>query len=316
MNKLHSGNLYQRFGVQLLDDYSRAEDVPTIQKLEELITLAEDIGCVEALREKGHNTEYLLSKKRAAYIDLLGIKPTDHVLEIGSSMGQHTRLAARKCKRVSALEIVPLQALFSKIWCDEEGLDNVDVTSGDMSGRLPYEDSTFDVVICNYVLEWCAGRHQGSTKEFHREFLREIFRSLKSGGKLYLSTKNRFSIRYLLGSEDEHLGIRFGSALPRALQNMARRRADLGHPTGYLHSWNALEQLLRDVGFSQLERLLGFPDARYPDYLGPFSGFSRELLSEDIIQKVGKKNKLSMYLPSPIFQQTTNSLIFFAQKGL
>lgn len=300
--------------VRVLSDHSEHEDASKVSELEKLIDDAKQMGCVEALQKHGHNTSYLLDEGRASYIELLNLKEGDAVLEIGSSMGQHTRLMAKRCGQISALEVVPLQGAFSKIWCDEEGLENVDVTAGGVSGKLPYADGSFDVIVCNYVLEWCAGRQQGSEENFHREFIKEMLRCLRANGKLYLSTKNRYSIRYLLGSVDEHLGIRFGSALPRLIQRFVRWRANLGHPTGYLHSWSALQRLLKDVGFQKAEKILTFPDARYPKYIRNFSDFNKKEVPINIREEIGIKNRMALSLPSSLFAKTTNSLVFLAYK--
>ena len=302
-------------GIRLLSDHSNTEDEATVLRLEKLLHDAKKVGCIEALKKNGHDVRYLTDAKRSSYLDIIKIRNSEDVLEIGSSMGQHTRLIAKQCRNLSAIEIVPKQAAFSRLWCDQDGLQNVEVSAGGMSGALPYEDSSFDVIICNYVLEWCAGRHTGPAEEFHRSFLANIFRTLRPGGRLFLSTKNRYAIRYLLGTEDEHLGIRFGSALPRIIQNFFRRRAELGHPTGYLHSWSALEGILKDVGFSSMDRILAFPDARYPDYLGTFSGFSHEALSKDALARSGRKSRISLRLPRRAFQNTTNSIVLVARKG-
>jgi len=285
-----------------------------ITHLEELISDAKQIGCIDALSKHDHNISYLMDEKRASYIDLIGLKPSDDVLEIGSSMGQHARLMAAQCKTLSGLEVVPLQAAFSKLWCGEDGLQNVNVTAGGMSGKMPYDDASFDVVTCNYVLEWCAGRHDGDPRAFHQAFLAEIYRVLKPNGRLYLSTKNRYSIRYVLGDVDEHLGMRFGSALPRICQNLFRKPANLDHPTGYLHSWEGLEEILNTAGFHSNERILAFPDARYPEYIGRFLDFTESDIPQAALSAVRKKTKLSLKLPAPAFRKTTNSLVFLATK--
>lgn len=300
--------------VRKLEDLSSLEDQATVSKLNDLVNAAKESSCLKALEEFGEDVSYLTDPSRMAYMGVIDIQKDHDVLEIGSSMGQHTRVIAKKCNHVSSLEVVLQQAQFQEVWLREEGIDNVDISAGGASGKLPYDDASFDLVICNYVLEWCAGRSEESAAEFHKSYLKEIARVLKPGGTLFVSTKNRYAIRYVLGSVDEHLGIPFGNALPRLLQKPFRKRTDLGHPVGFLHSWGKLDSILRNAGFSSTERVLQFPDARYPLYTGDFSSFDRGSLPADKVDKLGWKNKLSLSLPKALFASTTNSLVFKATK--
>jgi SAM-dependent methyltransferase len=301
-------------GINVTPEHSIVEDDETRDGLIALISDAKEIGCKPALEKHSHNLGYLTDPRRSKYIDLADIQADHHVLEIGSSMGQHTRLMAQKCKAISGLEIVPLQAAFSKLWCEEDGLNNVDITSGGANGVLPFEDASFDRVVCNYVLEWCAGRNDMDPGDFHRAYIAEMFRVLKPGGKLLLTTKNRYSIRYVTGGKDEHLGMRFGNALPRWLQERMLNSDNLDFTRGYLHSWAQLEDILRGVGFAEATRFLTFPDNRYAYYAGSFEGFSADDLPQEAMAGLTKKERLSLKLPAALFQQTTNSLVFLADK--
>lgn len=301
-------------GINVTPEHSVIEDDETQARLIALIEDARTMGCMPALEKHNHNLSYLTDPCRSRYIDLAEIGADHHVLEIGSSMGQHTRLMAARCKAISGLEIVPLQAAFSKLWCEEDGHTNVDITSGGADGLLPYADASFDRVVCNYVLEWCAGRSDKDPQDFHRDYIAEMFRVLKPGGKLLLTTKNRYSIRYVTGGKDEHLGMRFGNALPRWLQERVLDRDNFDFTRGFLHSWAGLETILNGVGFDKTTRILSFPDNRYAHYAGPFETFSAADLPDGVLEALPKKERLSLKLPHSIFMQTTNSLVFLADK--
>ena len=301
-----------REGVVVLPDSFEIEDRTAREDAERLIEDAGRMGCMAALRSHKHNVDYLVNPTRTKYVDLLGLRPTDEVLEIGSSMGQHTRLIAARAGRVSALEVVRFQSEFSKLWCDEEGLRNVRFTAGGGSGHLPYDDGIFDVVISNYVLEWCAGRSGRDANDVHRDQLAEIRRVLKPGGRLFLTTKNRFALKYVTGIEDEHLGIRFGSALPRWLQKRLARPAGPVHSPGHLHSWAGLRSLLVEAGFRKMDPLFAFPDARYPLYLGRDEDFSLAALSAEDRAKLNRRDRLLAGLPRAVRLMFSNSLVFMA----
>jgi len=137
------------------------------------------------------------------------------VLEIGCSLGQCTSILAKRAAEVWAIDVVRGQAEFTLVRCRQEGSSNVHVAAGGEDGRLPYRDGCFDVVILNLVLEWCGSRSSEDHVVVQRRMLAEIARVLRPGGCAWISTKNRFAMRLLLGGRDEHMsGMRFGSALP------------------------------------------------------------------------------------------------------
>lgn len=79
--------------------------------------------------------------------------------------------------------------------------------------NLPFEDGTFDLVVCNDVIE-----HLDKQKEL----ISEIYRVLKEGGYLYLTTPNK---RYLVES---HTGIFGITLMPKPLADVFIRMSGLG----------------------------------------------------------------------------------------
>lgn len=302
-------------GIRVCDDHSRIESGDVEARLERMIIDADEIGCEAALAKHDHDVRYLTDTSRAQYLDLLDIRDQDTVLEIGASMGQHTRLIAPRCKNVQALEVVPQQASFAKMWCTQSGCDNVDVTSGGASGRLPYESASVDIAVMNYVLEWSAGRSDTDPRSFHLFLLSEVNRVLRPGGRFFVSTKNRYSLMYLLGGFDEHLDFRFGSALPRSLQRALTRRRSGKRTPGFLHSRREFEALLRKAGFSGRAPFLFFPDARYPKAVVPFDrkqvrGLDRTL--QDVA--LARRDRFYFALPWFLQRLTAMSHAFIAVK--
>lgn len=301
--------------IRICDDHSGFEIDVHLQRLKTLIADARKIGCEAALKKHHHDIDYLIDGKRAAYIDLLGIKSDEDVLEIGASMGQHTRLIGKLCRRLDALEVVAKQAEFAKLWCEQSGLENVRFTAGGASGKLPYGDQSFDVVVMNYVLEWSAGRDALRADEFHLRLLSEIHRVLNPGGRFFVSTKNRYGLRLVTGSLDEHLGIRFGNALPRWLSRALSKNVDRDIPRGYLHSRGALEKLLRAAGFNHVDAYLSFPDARRPDVILPFENERLKELTSLDASRYSRKDRLYLSLPPFLKQHLATSHTFIATRA-
>src|SRR5205823_4221943 len=115
------------------------------------------------------------------------------------------------------------------------------------------------------VLEWCGSREPGDAEALQRRLLGEIRRVLRAGGVVFLSTKNRYALRYLLGGTDEHMhNIRFGSALPRALGRLVLALRGKPRAGGRLYSWGRLRRLLHDSGLEVVNSFWAAPEMRYP----------------------------------------------------
>ncbi|NOX81586.1 MAG: methyltransferase domain-containing protein [Alphaproteobacteria bacterium] len=301
-------------GVKVFSDHSIVESKKAQDNFIAMIEDAEDLGCEQALNKHDHNVEYLTDETRAKYIDFIKIEDSDVVLEIGASMGQHTRLIAKKCNKLEALEVVPEQAMFAKLWCEQSGSNNVCFSAGGASGYLPYESNTFNLVIMNYVLEWSASRADVNPEIFHLRLLSEIQRILRPGGRMFVSTKNRYSLRIVLGGMDEHLGIRFGNALPRVMGRLFSSSQHPDEPKGYLHSRKKFEKLISKAGFSDLQAILFFPDARNPAFVEYFDVEGMKKLSSIRVGNLTKKDKLFTKLPAFLKKNVAASHAYLARK--
>lgn len=243
------------------------ETQETQTKLDRLIELVLERPWRDAMQEVYGDFEYVFPEGRDKWMELLSIEPGDTVLEIGPGMGQFTGLLSKMCKELYAVEVVPEQAQFAAQRCLQDGCVNVHLATGGDDCRLPYKDNSFDWVVMNLVIEWCAMRDSSSV-DFaagQRLMLAEIHRVLKPGGRAYLLTKNRFALRLLIGKSDEHCyQMRWGNALPRPLMMMGLRRKGYDRPRGLLHSHNALAGMIRDAGFVGVDSYWATPEMRYP----------------------------------------------------
>ncbi len=108
------------------------------------------------------------------------IGPDSFVVDAGCGIGGTALHLARKfgC-RVMGVNIVPLHIDLASKMADDEGLsDLLGFRLGDCSQHLPAEDNSVDVVIniesaCHYI--------------DRQQFLREVYRILKPGGKIVAS---------------------------------------------------------------------------------------------------------------------------------
>lgn len=302
-----------REGVVIFDN-SAAEKSEVKSKLTSLLEKARTDGCIAAIEDQPDLRDYLLDSERLKYIDLLDLKPTSTVLEIGASMGQHTRIIAQRCEHLEALEVVFEQAAFAKLWCEQSGQINVNVSSGGSEGYLPYKENSFDALFINYVLEWSASRSKLHPVDYHYQLLSECLRVLRPGGTIFLSTKNRFGIGLLLGNVDEHLNFRFGNALPRWLGSILSKVIKRSE-TGYLHSRGAIEQLFQKAGFVDLRPFLLLPDARKPKIVESFDKAGLEkICKQNYWGHASKREKVFSKLPYFIQKHVAPSHVYIASK--
>lgn len=268
-----------------------------------------------------HMCRYVTDRGRTQFIDLLGIRSDECVLEIGSGLGQMTTELAPRAADVYALEVVPGQARFTRERCRQEGHVNVQIACGGDDCRLPYADGMFDVVVMNLVFEWCASRLADESRvSGQQRLLAECHRVLKPGGRMYLSTKNRYALRFLLGrSGDEHVwGWRFGSALPRPVLWLLLALLKRPIPPGLLHSYPALRRMLEQSGFAVRGSYWTVPEMRFPDHIVSNDTRSIRAIRRDQRPVQGEQRITRMLMPlipAALVKYVTPNLTFIVVKA-
>jgi SAM-dependent methyltransferase len=271
--------------------------------------------------DEASKIRYLTDPAHHKFVDLLPLTRESTVLELGASLGQITTALAARAGFVHALEVVPGQAEFAAERCRQEGFSNVAVTCGGDDCRFPYsEDAQFDGVVVNLVLEWC-GQRDPSTPflESQRRLLRECVRVLKPGGWFFITTKNRFGLRYLIGRGDEHTHHwPFGQALPRWLLALLLRLRGKSGPDGLIHSHGAMRRLLQEAGLTDLRSFWAYPDFRFPrEYVPADSASIRAARRRPgFVQPEDSRSArlLMPLIPAPLVKPITPGLVFLAEK--
>ncbi len=128
-----------------------------------------------ALLEDFHSLGRLAT---AGLIDLAQVGPDDRVLDAGSGIGGTARLiAAERGARVTAVDLLPEYCEVARWLNDAVGLgDRIEVRTADVT-RLPFDDSSFDVVVSQHVQMNIADK---------RRLYGEARRVLAPGGRLAL----------------------------------------------------------------------------------------------------------------------------------
>ncbi|MDA8705716.1 class I SAM-dependent methyltransferase, partial [Litoricolaceae bacterium] len=187
-------------------------------------------------------------------------------LEIGPGTGGVSRQLS-EYYNVVALERSAENCAFLNQCADESDLPILSVKKSDPP--IPFADEQFDLVVLVGSLEWlgyCSD--QPASLVVHR-YLEEVYRVLKPGGSLYISSENASYIGYYFGIKEAHSLLRFISLL-----NPADADDISNHYTGQnfknpTFSPSDLDLDLQKIGFQPGRAFWLHPDYSTPAYMIP-----------------------------------------------
>jgi SAM-dependent methyltransferase len=153
----------------------------------------------------------------------------------------------------------------------DRGLENITAFQYEPNDflKLPFQNSSVDVVILNGVLEWMGAADIDATPEkVQEEALIEIRRVLKPGGALYIGIENRYSTSTLRGQRI-HGELPFVGLLPRWISNLVTMFVRGEQHRTYIYSLSGYRRLLSRAGFDQTDFYIPYPSYHHPNYLIP-----------------------------------------------
>jgi ubiquinone/menaquinone biosynthesis C-methylase UbiE len=109
------------------------------------------------------------------------LQPGARILDVGCGTGEYVRRANELGFSASGIE--PAEAMRQAAIEKNPGSTILD----GLATEIPFPDRTFDFVICIEVLRYLHGAD-------NRQALREVYRVLKPGGTLFLTTVNRYAL--------------------------------------------------------------------------------------------------------------------------
>ena len=119
----------------------------------------------------------LMTTDSAWVFERLELRKDDLVLDVASGNGHAAQMLAPSVAGVIALDATQAMLDVGRRQAKSDGLDNVDFLQGD-AARLPFEDGTFDVIVCRYAI------HHFEEPQVQ---LAEMLRCLKDGGRLAIA---------------------------------------------------------------------------------------------------------------------------------
>lgn len=208
---------------------------------------------------------YQLSEDRKNIVLPMDLRANDEVLEIGAGMGAVTGALAQRTAHVDCIELSERRSLANAY--RNEDHDNIHIYVGN------YENvklqKKYDVVTLIGVLEY-AGFYIHTDGDSAKEMLNQIYRQMKSGGRLYIAIENRLGLKYFAGCNEDHLGAPFCGIEGYSSKQKVRT-----------FSRSEIMMILQETGFSSL--YFYYP---YPDYKLPSVIYSDDVLSGDFLPVV------------------------------
>lgn len=213
--------------------------------------------------------KYVDDESRSLWISIIPHGPESTFLDVGCGWGTNAAPISQEVGSVVALDATFERVKFVKIRCSQDKKFNVTPVLGSAI-KLPLPDNSVNIVAFNGVLEWLGGIDTARNPiELQQQALREARRVLKPGGHAYIGIENRFSLRYMLGDQDDHSFLRFTSLMPRSIANVYCRLRTGGPYFTYTHSLSEYHRLIQEAGFSKISSYFPWPDYRNPTAIVP-----------------------------------------------
>jgi len=214
---------------------------------------------------------YITNEARADWHIILPLNPEATVLDIGSGWGNIAISLSRWCKQAYCGDVNMINLRLLRTRLRDRKINNVSLFQYEPNAflRLPFKDSSIDVVLLNGVLEWMGAAEIDATpRDVQLKALKEIKRVLKPGGALYIGIENRCSLAALRGQKI-HGELPFIGLLPRVIAN-AITKTVTGRPhRTYIYTISGYRKLLRQAGLNKIDFYLPYPSYHDPDFLVP-----------------------------------------------
>lgn len=230
--------------------------------------------------------DIITSPKRTKFLDEF-IKPKGlRILDIGAGWGQFAIPLVRK-NIVCALEPTPERLDFIKAVSDQENL-----TKKLSFICANYQDikfqTKFDLILSIGVLEWIGAFNskKNEPEKAQIEFLKKTKSELRDGGKLIIGIENRLGLKYLMGANDDHIGIPNICCLSMELAKKKYKGLTGNDLKCLTYNIREYRELLTKSGYRNIQFFTAHPDYKLPSKIFKISqddtySFLNDFLSGD-----------------------------------
>jgi len=193
-------------------------------------------------RDPSRNGSPVFTRLQTVDLDVLGLKPGEHILDVGCGGGRHVLQAVRRDCHVVGVEPelndIRIARAYLYFLGKEHGLKGrIDLLRA-VGERLPFADESFDRALCTEVFEHIPDE---------RPLLNELVRLLRPGGTLAISVPDFLSERiswWLLAAQRLRLEDHLRIYRRRRLVDLLREAGMTVYARRYRHSLESLKWFL------------------------------------------------------------------------
>jgi len=128
----------------------------------------------------------------------------------------------------------------------------------------------FDLILSIGVFEWIgAFREDGEAEELQAAFLAKTKKDLGRDGRLVIGIENRLGLKYLLGANDDHIGIPDISCHTKDLAKEKYKYITDNELRCLTYSLAEYEKMLKNAGFQEIQFYVSLPDYKLPEKIFP-----------------------------------------------
>lgn len=196
---------------------------------------------------RGAMLRTLLDDSRAGWLFLLDKQRDAVALDFGCGLGAVSAALARHCAHVVACDVSLERVQLVRERARSQQLSNLSFVCAGDSLRLPFPDAYFDLVILNGVFDQVFDHHHGDPTTMRLAFLREVNRTLKPAGQLYLASER---------SPADSREAQRRTAIPRQRRLLVRAGFASTHQYSLLPSFRHIDQIVDLADTSQMQPVL------------------------------------------------------------
>lgn len=210
-------------------------------------------------KEKRWPILYHMSSIRENIIEWYPFEKDARVLEVGAGCGAVTGALCRAARSVTCVDLSKRRSLINAL--RHRQYSNLNIVVGNFNDIELNQE--FDYITLIGVFEYAA--YYTATENPFPDFLRNVGKMLKPGGKILMAIENKYGLKYWGGVREDHTGKYF-----EGLE---------GYPSGDSHvrtfSKDKLISIIEEAGFSKMVFYYPFPDYKFP----------RQIFSDDYLPK-------------------------------
>jgi hypothetical protein len=206
------------------------------------------------------------STKRYKFLEEMSLEQNQRVLDIGAGWGQ-TAIPLARTNKVCALEPTPERMHFIQEAAKQEHVEENLFFIGSDYMEVEFQ-TKFDLILSIGVLEWVgAFREDGEAEEIQATFLAKTKTDLGIDG-----IENRLGLKYLLGTNDDHIGIPNISFLKKELAKKRYKETANQELRCLTHTIAEYTNMLKNAGYSKTRFYAALPDYKLPEKIFPIDG--------------------------------------------